>query len=169
MAGLARTQRANIFNGKLFIKGFSTMLVPTKRCGDLLIWHLLYKQKGNHISYLDNNTIPHLENVSLSELEMVRHVVGGCSEISQTSKDSEDEDGSDDEGERVTDDANIQRELVVNAISCKLEADAYIKHIDDAIASLEKALTICRYVGSIKMNLEEHRDYVKGYCVFGIK
>ena len=30
MAGLARTQRVNTFNGKLFIKGFSTMLVPTK-------------------------------------------------------------------------------------------------------------------------------------------
>jgi hypothetical protein len=37
MAGLARTQHANTFNGKLFIKGFSTMLVLMKHSGDLLI------------------------------------------------------------------------------------------------------------------------------------
>jgi hypothetical protein len=80
MAGLARTQRANIFNGKLFIKGFSTMLVPTKRSGDLLIWHLLYNKEGNRISYLDN-IIPHAENVSFSDLETARHVVGWCSEV----------------------------------------------------------------------------------------
>ena len=49
MAGLARTQRANIFNGKLFIKGFSTMLVPTKRCGDLLIWTSFSNRRKPHI------------------------------------------------------------------------------------------------------------------------
>jgi len=54
MAGLAQTQRANIFNERLFIKGFSTMLVPTKRSGNLLIWHLLFKEDGSRISYLDN-------------------------------------------------------------------------------------------------------------------
>jgi hypothetical protein len=80
MAGLARTQRANTFNGKLFIKGFSTMLVPTKHSGDLLIWHLLYNKDGNRISYLDN-TIPHVENISIFDLEKARHVVGWCSEI----------------------------------------------------------------------------------------
>jgi hypothetical protein len=49
MAGLARTQRADTFNGKLFIKGFSAMLIPTKRSGDLIIWHYLYKKNGNHL------------------------------------------------------------------------------------------------------------------------
>lgn len=80
MAGLARTQRANTFNEKLFIKGFSTMLVPTKHSGDLLIWHLLYNKDGNRISYLDN-TIPHAENVSVFDLGKARHIRGWCSEI----------------------------------------------------------------------------------------
>jgi hypothetical protein len=80
MAGLARTQRANIFDGKVFIKGFSTLLVPTKHSEDLLIWHVLYNKDGNRISYRDN-TMPHAKNVNISHLETVRHVVGWCSEI----------------------------------------------------------------------------------------
>ena len=80
MAGLARTQRVNTFNGKLFIKGFSTMLVPTKHSGDLLIWHLLYNKDGSRISYLDN-TVPHAENVSVFNLEKARQVLGWCSEV----------------------------------------------------------------------------------------
>ena len=79
MAGLARTQRINLFNGKLFIKGFSTMLIPTKYKKDLLIWHLLYNKDGNHISYLEN-TVPHLENISIPDVETARHVLGWCSE-----------------------------------------------------------------------------------------
>jgi hypothetical protein len=80
MAGLAQTQRANTFNGKLFIKGFSTMLIPTRHSGDLILWHLLYNKDGNRISYLDN-TVRHAENVSAFNLENTRHVVGWCSEV----------------------------------------------------------------------------------------
>ena len=80
MAGLARTRRVSTFNGQLFIKGFSTMLVPTKYTGDLLIWHLLYNKDGNRISYLEN-TIPHAGNISVVDLERTRQVVGWCSEI----------------------------------------------------------------------------------------
>jgi hypothetical protein len=80
MAGLARTRRVNTFNGKLFIKGFSTILVPTRHSGDLLIWHLLYNKDGNRISYLDN-TVAHAEHVSVFDLEKARQVLGWCSEI----------------------------------------------------------------------------------------
>jgi hypothetical protein len=80
MAGLIRTQRIDSFNGKLYIKGFAAMLVPTKNCADLLIWHLLYNKDGTRISYLDNNS-PHTENVSVLDLVHVRHVIGWCSEV----------------------------------------------------------------------------------------
>ncbi|RYP19648.1 hypothetical protein DL765_003241 [Monosporascus sp. GIB2] len=80
MVGLTRTRRANSFNGKLFIKGFSTMLIPAKRNGDLLVWHLLYNQDGNRISYLES-TGPHAENVSIFDLETARHILGWCSEV----------------------------------------------------------------------------------------
>ncbi|KAI9764589.1 MAG: hypothetical protein M1840_008318 [Geoglossum simile] len=70
----------NVMAGKVFIKGFSTMLVPTKQSGDLLIWHLLYNKDGDRISYLDN-TVPHVENISVFDLEKARHVLGWCSEV----------------------------------------------------------------------------------------
>lgn len=77
MAGLAQTQLVEIFHGKLFIKGFSTMLVPIKHCGDLLVWHLLCNKDGSRISYLDD-TVDRAENISMSDLETSRHVVGWC-------------------------------------------------------------------------------------------
>jgi hypothetical protein len=80
MAGLIRTQRIDSFNGKLYIKVFAAMLVPTKNCADLLIWHLLYNEDGTRISYLDNSS-PHTENVSVLDLVNVRHVIGWCSEV----------------------------------------------------------------------------------------
>lgn len=80
MAGLARTQFANFFNGSIFIKGFSTMLILIKSSGGLLIWHLLYNKDGNRIFYLDN-TVCHVENVSTIDLERSRHVLGWCSEV----------------------------------------------------------------------------------------
>ncbi|KAJ6260647.1 hypothetical protein Dda_4874 [Drechslerella dactyloides] len=79
MAGLAQTQTVQSFNEKILIKGFSTLLVPTKRAGDALIWHLIYNRNGNRISYLDN-FVPHIEKLSVSELETVRHILGWCSE-----------------------------------------------------------------------------------------
>ncbi|KAH8803410.1 hypothetical protein F5884DRAFT_683898 [Xylogone sp. PMI_703] len=80
LAGLARTQRVSNFNRQFFIKGFSTMLVPTRNNGDLFIWHLLYNKDGSHISYLDN-TVPHADNITDFDLEKARHIIGWCSEV----------------------------------------------------------------------------------------
>ena len=80
MAGLAGTRRVNTFNGKLFIKGYSTMLVPTKHSRDLLMWHLLYNEDGGRISYLDN-TVANADNSNVFDLETTRHIVGWCSEM----------------------------------------------------------------------------------------
>ena len=51
-----------VHDGKLSIKGFSTMLIPTKCSGGLVNWHLLYNKDGNRLSYLDNNS-PHAEEL----------------------------------------------------------------------------------------------------------
>lgn len=80
IAAMTQTKWVDTFDEKLFIKGFSTMLVPTKRCGDLLIWHHLFHRDGSRMSYLDA-TLLHVENVSTSTLEQVRHVVGWHSEV----------------------------------------------------------------------------------------
>lgn len=77
MAGLARTQRIDCFKGMTFIKGFSTLLVPTKRSGDVIYWHLFYNKDGHRISYLDS-TITSLGYAKSLDLEQCRHVLGWC-------------------------------------------------------------------------------------------
>ena len=74
MAALVQSQSVTTFNGKLFIKGFSSMLTPTKHCGDKIIWHLTYKLEGR-VSCLDHE-VSGTENVSMEDLEKSRHVVG---------------------------------------------------------------------------------------------
>ncbi|KAJ5364559.1 uncharacterized protein N7496_010272 [Penicillium cataractarum] len=79
MAGLARTKRVNSFNKKLFIKGFSTILIPTRQNGPTILWHLMYNIDRSRISYIQH-TVPHLEDISIFDLEKARHVLGWCSE-----------------------------------------------------------------------------------------
>lgn len=80
LAALSETRYINKFGSKVFIKGFSTMLLPTKRAeNNTVIWHLLYNKNPNdRISYLDCN-IEHAE-IKMSELEGSRHILGWCSD-----------------------------------------------------------------------------------------
>jgi hypothetical protein len=50
IAELGGSERANEFDGKVFIKGFSTMLIATKITRDLLIWHYFYNREKNLLS-----------------------------------------------------------------------------------------------------------------------
>ncbi|OXV07933.1 hypothetical protein Egran_04303 [Elaphomyces granulatus] len=79
VAGLAGSERANQFDGKVFIKGFSTMLIAVKITTDLLIWHYFYNSEGERISYLDH-TLQGVDDISLLQLDTARHVVGWCSD-----------------------------------------------------------------------------------------
>ncbi|KAI1372415.1 hypothetical protein F4677DRAFT_463389 [Hypoxylon crocopeplum] len=79
LVALARAQSIDTFKSQIFIKGFSTMLVPTKRSDDLVIWHLLYKENPHErISYLDCSI--ECEKVTILCLEQSRHVLGWCSD-----------------------------------------------------------------------------------------
>jgi hypothetical protein len=80
MAGLLETCRINIFDNKIFIKGFSTMLVPTLYSGNIIFWHLLYRKNGDRISYLDSMGI-HDAHINLTDLETSRHILGWCSKV----------------------------------------------------------------------------------------
>ena len=78
MAELVNSRQVDVFYSKIFIKGFSAMLVPTHRCEDVLNWHFIYNtQPEQRISYLDCRAT-HVD-VTISELERMRHVVGWCS------------------------------------------------------------------------------------------
>lgn len=52
MAELAQTRYLNPFAGRLILKGFSTILVPTAASDTLVTWHLLHNPDGSRISYI---------------------------------------------------------------------------------------------------------------------
>ncbi|SCV49114.1 uncharacterized protein FFB14_10716 [Fusarium fujikuroi] len=79
MAGLARADRVDQFNGKVYIKGFSTMLVPTKQFKEVVYWHLIYNKDGIRISYIDDN-LNRDALAGIPDLTAHRHVLGWCSE-----------------------------------------------------------------------------------------
>jgi hypothetical protein len=80
MALTAETKRATTFDGKLFIKGFSTMLIATRIVRDLILWHYYYNTEGKRISHFDHNH-QNIENISLHQLHGARNVVGWCADI----------------------------------------------------------------------------------------
>ncbi|XHG01956.1 hypothetical protein AWENTII_005322 [Aspergillus wentii] len=80
MAELAETSCVNPFHGRPFIKGFSTLLVPTEYSENTVMWHLLFNDNGNRISYLDGMKFAKV-NMPLSGLQNVRHILGWCSEM----------------------------------------------------------------------------------------
>jgi hypothetical protein len=77
---LAGTGHISTFNNKLFIKGFSTMLIPTRYSDSILIWHLICKKNGDRVSYLDEESI-NAADVSLSDLFSSRHFLGWSSQV----------------------------------------------------------------------------------------
>ncbi|TPR11848.1 Fungal specific transcription factor domain family protein [Aspergillus niger] len=81
LAGLAQAEQVDIFSDKLFIKGFSSLLIPTKyiRDQDQMIWHLRYNVHGDRISYLDGIEA-HVGHITLADLESSRHILGWCSD-----------------------------------------------------------------------------------------
>ena len=76
MAALAGSQQVDEFNGKNFIKSYSKMLIPARKEGDIIYWHM-YKSEGEdqRISFL-HPTISHAAYIENSEMEKCRHVLG---------------------------------------------------------------------------------------------
>ncbi|KAL7968449.1 hypothetical protein HDV63DRAFT_87679 [Trichoderma sp. SZMC 28014] len=81
MAGLAQSQHISQFKGKLYIKGFSIMILPVRQDGEVLYWHLIYNKNGHRISYLDDNIRQEKQDIKETGLEHSRHILGWCSEI----------------------------------------------------------------------------------------
>ncbi len=80
MAGLVGSQRVDHFKNKIFVKGFSAMLVPTRKTQDVLLWHLVSNRDDSHISYRDS-TVAHDETIRRADLDRLRHVVGWCPKV----------------------------------------------------------------------------------------
>jgi hypothetical protein len=70
------------FDGKTFIKGYSAMLIPTKQVDDLILWHLLFNDDGERISYTDCR-IAALDHIQPTGIKQARHILGWvCSRTS---------------------------------------------------------------------------------------
>ncbi|WKT53744.1 Ankyrin repeat [Fusarium oxysporum f. sp. vasinfectum] len=81
MAGLARTDQIHAFGDRFYIKGYSTMLVPTRRCSDIQYWHLIHQTDGGRLSHFANDTTEERCVGSLNDLEHFRHILGWCSKV----------------------------------------------------------------------------------------
>jgi len=51
MTNLTGTRKIDIFGDRIYVKGFSAMAVPTKRLGDLLIWHFFHKEDNKYFLF----------------------------------------------------------------------------------------------------------------------
>lgn len=78
LMALVDSTRIETFNQKNLIKGFSSMLVPTRKVRDIVLWHMWYNENGERISYTDAR-IGEFEHVTEAELNSSRHIVGWCS------------------------------------------------------------------------------------------
>lgn len=78
MADLVGSHRAIEFDGKLILKGFSTMLSAVKQIDDFLVWHYTFHTDKTRIPFFDAGA-PVSGDIHLGLLEHSRHIIGWCS------------------------------------------------------------------------------------------
>ena len=80
MASLIEAAHATDFDGGILIKGFSSILIPTARIENSILWHLEYKEDGSRMAYCTGNerclTSPGPDSVDLSLLKVSRNFLG---------------------------------------------------------------------------------------------
>jgi len=80
MAGLARVDQIHTFDDRFYMKGYSTMLVPTRRSSDIQYWHLIHQTDGGRLSHFAHDEIEERSVGSPNDLEQFRHILGWCSQ-----------------------------------------------------------------------------------------
>lgn len=82
MAGLIEATYATEFNGGIVIKGMSSMLIPTKKVQNSVLWHFVRKENGTCIPFFEADEYNRCsamlgpENVDMSCLNSCRNFVG---------------------------------------------------------------------------------------------
>jgi hypothetical protein len=76
MISLARTFWAAIYDGFLLLKGFNTILTPTLKTGDSVVWHLTVDKSGERLSYNAGVGSSCLHSVGEGMFDGARHFVG---------------------------------------------------------------------------------------------
>ncbi|KAI0526679.1 hypothetical protein F5B22DRAFT_641819 [Xylaria bambusicola] len=82
MAQLINARKISTFAGSIVIKGCSALLIPTRHIHDTIIWHLVFDQFGEYMSYTDprvkNILKESVKGLTHGNLETSRHVLGWC-------------------------------------------------------------------------------------------
>lgn len=85
MAELVNTRKITTFDGRIYLKGFSTLLTPTKRHKDTIFWHMTFNKTGSYIPYSDSRAKElakqYPPGLSTRDLESCRHIVGWCANV----------------------------------------------------------------------------------------
>ncbi|KUI55959.1 hypothetical protein VP1G_10781 [Cytospora mali] len=85
MVPLANARRLSRFKGMLCIKGYCSIVVPTRRQGGFIYWHLITNSDGEHISYTDGRVVTLAEtypqDLSIEDLRTSRHILGWTPQV----------------------------------------------------------------------------------------
>lgn len=85
MAQLACARKTTNISGTFVLKGFSTIVIPTRRYQDMIYWHVVFNEDGSHLSYSDARVKEVLwcypTELSVTDLENSRHVVGWSTNV----------------------------------------------------------------------------------------
>jgi hypothetical protein len=76
MLALARTFWAAVYDGVLLLKGFNTILTPTLKTGDSVVWHLTVDKSGDRLSYNAGVGSSCLHSIGEAIFDGARHFVG---------------------------------------------------------------------------------------------
>lgn len=81
LVALADTPVLTSFSQSFLMKGYSTMLVPVLENCDMIVWHFIFNETGDRLSFLDSR-LSDLDSVHPTNVEshQTRHIVGWCSE-----------------------------------------------------------------------------------------
>ncbi|KAM0253285.1 hypothetical protein ACHAQJ_007381 [Trichoderma viride] len=77
MTTLADARYLTTFEDKTVVKGFSTMLIPTRAHNNIVSWHLLVDESGERISYRDPRVRQGI-TIEPASLRSARHILGWC-------------------------------------------------------------------------------------------
>lgn len=85
MISLARSRRLSRFKGHFCIKGYCSIVIPTRQQGDFIYWHLITHHNGEYMSYIDYRVQilwkEYPRDLSIRDLEKGRHILGWCDNV----------------------------------------------------------------------------------------
>lgn len=77
MASLSQARYLNMFRQTPMIKGFSTLLYPTKQSTSSTTWHLSFNENGSHISFMEGISC-YAPTLDIPSVTQGRHILGWC-------------------------------------------------------------------------------------------